>query len=76
MFNKCLYINAYVQKPTSKGKVTSKMFEVALRTDNALDSRWFRGLFLCDMGNYWSLNSLNYVKIVPKRFNFKSVWVE
>lgn len=76
MFNKCLYINAYVQKPISKGKVASKMFAVALRTDNALDLRWFRGLFLCGMGNCWSLNSLNYVKIVPKRFNFKSVWVE
>lgn len=40
MFNKCLYINAYVQKPTSKGKVTSKMFEVALRTDIEMIS-WF-----------------------------------
>lgn len=76
MFNKCLYINAYVQKPISEGKVASKMFAVALRTDNALDLRWFRGLFLCGMGNCWSLSSLNYVKIVPKRFNFKSVWVE
>lgn len=34
MFNKCLYINAYVQKPISKGNL-SKMFEIALRTDNA-----------------------------------------
>lgn len=39
MFNKCLYINAYVQKPISEGKVASKMFEIALRTDNALDLR-------------------------------------
>lgn len=36
MFNKCLYINAYVQKPIQKEiKVVSKMFEIALRTDNA-----------------------------------------
>lgn len=49
MFNKCLYINAYVQKPISEGKVASKMFEIALRTDSALDLRWLRGLFLCGM---------------------------
>lgn len=36
MFNKCLYINAYVQSLFQKEiKVASKMFEVTLRTDNA-----------------------------------------
>lgn len=36
MFNKCLYINAYVQSLFQKEiKVASKMCEVALRTENA-----------------------------------------
>lgn len=36
MFNKCLYINAYVQSLFQKEiKVASKMFEAALRTENA-----------------------------------------
>lgn len=27
------------------------------------------------MGSCWSLNSLNYVKILPQRFNFKSLLI-
>nr|BAE89278.1 unnamed protein product [Macaca fascicularis] len=36
-----------------------------------IDFRKFCDLFLCDKGSCWSLNSFNYVKIVPQRVNFK-----
>lgn len=42
MFNKCLYINAYVQSLFQKEmKVASKMFEVPLRTKNAYRLEYF-----------------------------------